>query len=122
MMISRYLRRTDGNRLTYWCQGCCDYHSIDLGRWAWDGNTETPTFSPSVLVRSGHYAEHSQVGTSCWCTYNEEQRRAREPEAPFRCGICHTFIQNGMVQFLPDCTHELAGQTLRLAELPEEVE
>jgi hypothetical protein len=31
---------------------------------------------------------------------------------------CHTFITDGRVQFLADCTHELARQTLDLPDLP----
>lgn len=30
--------------------------------------------------------------------------------------ICHSFIKDGKIQFLNDCTHELAGQTVDLEE------
>ena len=33
--------------------------------------------------------------------------------------VCHSFIRGGMVEFLSDCTHALAGQTVPLGELPE---
>jgi len=33
--------------------------------------------------------------------------------------ICHSFIRDGKIQFLGDCTHALAGQTVDLPELPE---
>jgi hypothetical protein len=30
---------------------------------------------------------------------------------------CHAFITDGMIQFLSDCDHSLAGQTVELPEL-----
>lgn len=30
--------------------------------------------------------------------------------------ICHSFVNNGMIQFLSDCTHELAGQTVEIPD------
>ena len=114
--LSSKLRNAEGGRLTYWCQGCEDTHTISTGKdgWGFDGNLEAPTFSPSVLVRSGHYMSDWK-GPDCWCIYN-----AKHPDkpSPFKCERCHTFIKAGMVQFLGDCTHALAGQTLPLPDLP----
>lgn len=28
--------------------------------------------------------------------------------------ICHSFVRNGKIEFLSDCTHELAGKTVEL--------
>jgi len=102
----------------YWCQGCEKAHVVrtdGAGPWTFDGNLEAPTFSPSVLCTSGHYVPTHKEGDRCWCTYNAEH-----PERPsrFHCERCHTFIRAGMVQFLSDCTHALAGQTLPLPDLP----
>lgn len=33
--------------------------------------------------------------------------------------VCHAFIRNGMIQFLSDCEHSLAGQTVELPDYPE---
>lgn len=30
---------------------------------------------------------------------------------------CHSFVTDGKIQFLPDCGHALAGQTLELPEI-----
>ena len=109
--VSAKLRRaTDG--FSYWCQGCEEVHGVRVPGWGFDGNLEQPTFTPSVLVTSGHYTP-GHTG-DCWCTY---QARFGKP-APFSCSRCHTFITRGMVQFLADCTHALAGQTLPLPDLP----
>jgi hypothetical protein len=39
------------------------------------------------------------------------------PEYPNTGKRCHSFVNDGSVQFLGDCEHELAGQTV--AMLPE---
>lgn len=31
--------------------------------------------------------------------------------------LCDSFIRDGMVLFLPDCSHELAGKTVDLLEV-----
>lgn len=77
--------------------------------WGWNGSLDAPTFTPSILARDGHYVP-GYTG-ECWCTYNE-----KHPEAlvPFKCGVCHSFVTDGKIQFLPDCTHGLAGQTVEI--------
>lgn len=100
--LSNKLRSADGGLLIYWCQGCNSTHSIQHGggsgpRWGWNGDAERPTFTPSVLV--------SYDGADA----------GREGAPPH---VCHTFVTDGRVQFLGDCTHPLAGQTLDLPELP----
>jgi hypothetical protein len=119
--ISSKLRAGTGNHLTYWCQGCKMAHSIHHGAdgWSWNGNVDRPTFEPSVLVTGGHYAAGFKQGDRCWCTWNAEH--PNDPSS-FTCQRCHTFIRDGMVQFLGDCSHELAGQTLPLPDLPEHLQ
>jgi hypothetical protein len=62
--------------------------------WGFNGNFDKPTFTPSVLT-----------------TWTEGEKRIEKR--------CHTFVTDGMVQFLGDCTHALAGQTHPLPDLPE---
>jgi hypothetical protein len=31
--------------------------------------------------------------------------------------LCHTFVTDGQIQYLGDCTHALAGQTVDLQEM-----
>lgn len=64
--------------------------------WTWNGSIDCPTVRPSVLTkgagrvfREGEYKEH----------------------------VCHSWINDGKVQFLDDCTHEFAGQTLELLDI-----
>jgi hypothetical protein len=64
------------NLVKYFCPGCGEHHIVDE-RWQWNGDTEKPTLSPSVVthtkprchsfVRNGKIeylgdCEHSLVG------------------------------------------------------------
>lgn len=65
-------------------------------KWQWNGNREFPTLSPSVHVKR-------KIG-----------------ERPDGKGIyvtqCHSFVKDGMIQFLSDCEHKLCGKTLEIPE------
>lgn len=87
------------------------------GGWTWNNNVDKPTFAPSVLVTSGHYVP--DFGTPgrdrCWCTYNAEH--PHEPTT-FHCERCHSYVTDGKIQFLGDCTHNLVNQTVDLPPWP----
>lgn len=57
--------------------------------WDWNEDGILPTLSPSILTR---YSEN---------------------------GVCHSFLRNGIFEFLSDCTHSLAGQSVPMVDLPE---
>lgn len=108
--------------LTFFCPGCGDHHSIrtkGATAWGWNGDVEKPTFTPSVLVRSGHYVP-GRDKDGCWCTYNAEREAKGEKPSKFKCEVCHSFVKDGQMQFLSDCTHALAGQTVPLPEWTED--
>ena len=75
------------------CPACGFEHSfrVDLtghGKWnkdVWDfdGNYDSPTFSPSMGSNLGKWDEHHP--------------------------ICHSFLRGGIWQFLSDSTHDMAG-------------
>ena len=110
------------NQFGFNCPGCGETHVLPVAPaasgmprpvWGFNGNGDAPTFTPSVLARDGHHADGD--AKECWCTY--EARFGRPP--PFKCGICHSFVTDGMIQFLGDCTHALAGQTVPLPDWSE---
>lgn len=114
-MVKGVLRVLQDNRVAFYCPGCKSYHEVNINGtnhpvWTFNGDYNKPTFSPSILVRSGHYTGREDK-TNCWCTYAKEHP---DEDIPFKCGICHSFITDGKIQFLGDCTHELAGQTVEL--------
>lgn len=102
--------------VTYRCPGCHDSHHIDPKRWAWNGDFIKPTFSPSVLVTSGHYVPSHKPGDHCWCTFYRENpdvaENAENRQKGFECYRCHSFVRDGMVELLGDCSHANAGKTL----------
>jgi len=91
-----------GTVLHLWCPGCNQLHAPEVegdtltarGCWTFNGDLEKPTISPSLLVT--------------W-EYGPEKEKHR----------CHSFVRDGQWQFLADCTHELAGQTVPLVLLPD---
>lgn len=87
---------------------------VSPGGWGYNGNPDAPTFTPSILVTGGHYIA-GWDGKSCWCTHNAE--RPTEPAA-FKCKRCHSYVTDGMIRFLDDCSHTLKNQTVPLPDLP----
>lgn len=107
--LSPILRDAEGGGISFWCPGCDCAHMIfvdtDPGprpRWGYNGDPVKPTFTPSILV-TYNGPDAGQV--------DEDGRRA--PPA-----VCHSFVTDGRIQFLGDCTHALAGQTVDLPEWP----
>jgi hypothetical protein len=84
--------------LCFRCPGCDRQHGYRIKGagpvWNWNGDMERPTFSPSLLV-----------------TYPAMEG------VPQR--TCHLFLTDGKLQFLSDCTHALAGQTVPLTPVKE---
>jgi Family of unknown function (DUF6527) len=78
-------------RVTSFLPRLSDGHMIHVdtpnhlgARWLFNGDMQSPTFSPSVHI----------------------------------VGKCHSFVSAGKIQFLSDCSHELAGRTVELEPFP----
>lgn len=74
--------------------------------WTWNGDTEKPTLKPSISVTGTMQLTDEQVKTVMGGSKIEPK--------PF---ICHTWITDGQAIYLPDSTHEFAGQTHDLLEV-----
>lgn len=84
---------------TFYCPGCQDQHTISVKgpkAWSFNGNEEKPTFHPSILV-------YEQPPFGDW----KGQPR------------CHSSVTDGVISFLPDSSHALAGQSVPLPPPPE---
>jgi hypothetical protein len=123
LLSKRLALITGEDRMTvaFFCPGCKEEHMVWIGegsgpRWSYNGDPERPTFQPSLLITSGHFVTGNEDGRKgCWCTYyaeNPEERR------DFECRRCHSFITDGRIQFLDDCSHELKGQTVEIPDYP----
>lgn len=115
--LGRKLRQLEGGSVSFKCPGCGDWHMLNVSgagrpRWEFNGDGDAPTFTPSILYRSGHYAPN-RSDDNCWCNFEERTGN----KADFECVICHSFVTDGRIRFLNDCTHELAGQTVDLPDL-----
>ena len=77
-------------RFFFFCPGCKITHAFDQ-RWEFNGDLEKPTFSPSLLTEY---------------PYGNPSKDVR----------CHSFVREGKIQFLSDCTHELKGQTVAVPD------
>lgn len=96
-------KQADGEAMVHFrCPGCDDNHQIRVGTWTWNGDLDLPTFSPSVLVKGYGYPHGIDPAPG-------------EVQKPGPT-VCHSFVADGRIQFLGDCTHWLAGQTVDLPE------
>lgn len=87
------LQKTSDGWYMFHCQGCEETHAIPLNGergWTWNNSLDAPTIKPSILVNVG----------------------GANPTVP----ICHSFVTDGNIQYLPDCTHPLAGKTVPLPD------
>lgn len=94
--LSPKLRNATDGGILFWCPGCDMAHQVKTGdgsgpRWTWNGDVTRPTFAPSVLVT--------------WTFKGAPQ-------------VCHTFVRDGSIEFLGDCTHEMASKTVEIPDFP----
>lgn len=111
------MRMPDENNVSWWCPGCQRRHGVPLKLagdvyWEWNGSLEAPTLAPSVLV----YGHQELIDSDL--PWGEEEGQLLHPSNKRMTPRCHTFIRNGQIEFLGDCTHELAGQTVQMTEAP----
>lgn len=88
--ILKPLKRSNCDEIgayVFWCLGCKCHHSFEVPRWTFNGDLENPTFSPSLLVDQ----------------HNPQYR-------------CHLFVKDGHIEYLSDCHHGLANQTVKMVE------
>ena len=86
-----------GKSVMFEFPGCGENHGfpVDGSRgWSWNGDVDRPTITPSILARGFKPAS----GDS-------------DDAIPY---VCHSFVTDGKIQFLSDCTHAKAGQTVDL--------
>ena len=78
------------------CPACSCEHAFNDG-WSFNHDYDKPTISPSFLQRGflGFKGEDPMYGT------------------------CHSFIKDGMIQYLGDCTHEMKNKTVELPDITE---
>ena len=107
--LSPIIRNIEGGLLGFWCPGCNMSHVVRVSapppatNWAYNGDPHKPTFTPSILVQGKERLSREEVA----------RVMGGEKIEP-RPMVCHSFVTEGQIQFLSDCTHSLAGQTVPL--------
>lgn len=78
----------------FYCSGCKGTHYVHTekpnskkAKWKFNNDVNKPTFSPSIKIKYG----------------NGE--------------LCHSLIKDGYIEYLKDCTHKLAKQTIELMSI-----
>ncbi len=100
----------DGFHAQFYCPGCLHYHMLPINgadnAWDFNNNADSPTFKPSILARG---VDH--------LTEAEETLILAGVKIEPRKYVCHSFVTDGKINFLHDCTHSLAGKTIDLPEM-----
>lgn len=106
--------------LYFYCPGCKGPHAVNTDPnhlWQFNDDVDKPTLTPSVLVSGRDFTVKGQADYDAWyasgCPKNEDGSLHQFESAPT---VCHSFITDGHIQFLSDCTHDLAGQTVEVPE------
>lgn len=73
----------------HYCPGCEGLHPLP-SQWKFNGNLESPSFTPS---------------------FNQMPGNARQ---------CHYVITDGIIHYQTDSWHELKGQKIPMPDIPEE--
>lgn len=131
--LSPILRSVAGGQVAFRCPGCGYTHSLPMqireqrlavpdpedqdwtppavyydvrdGAWSWNGDVLKPSFQPSILA---HWHQWMPPVTP---ENMNDFKRAPWPQTKVE-SVCHSFVTDGRIQFLTDCTHALAGQTV----------
>lgn len=83
----------------FYCPACRNCHPYNINNtnpkhnWSFNGDLQSPTFSPSLRVLDG------KGGTTC-----------------------HLFVEQGKIKYCDDCPHSYASKTIDLPEIPKELE
>lgn len=84
----------DNGRVLFYCKGCEQYHSVNTSednigpKWEFNGDLVAPTLTPSVMVKI--------------------------PNSGYGYRVCHSFVTDGKIRYLNDCSHKYRGIELKL--------
>lgn len=78
--------------------------------WTFDGNLESPTFSPSFKHSGIQTIQVDGKWTGEW---------VRDSEGNTVSCVCHYILTAGVLNFCGDSTHRLSGQSVPLPAIPD---
>jgi hypothetical protein len=111
----------------YYCPGCKQAHNVNTAvpagsnnpAWTFDGDPQSPTFTPSVLVT---WSEPKNINDPQAMERDLALAKARRDageqniKLPSVNKVCHHYVTLGRIQYLLDSTHELAGHTVDMVD------
>jgi hypothetical protein len=99
--VRRTVNAAGEENFLFWCPGCDVMHAFRTHRdtadtrspvWTFNNNAEKPTFSPSLLIKNS------------------------DPKYPGK--TCHLYLRDGVIEYLQDSQHKLAGEVVACPEFP----
>ena len=111
------LHQVNPTMVAFHCPGCRCAHQVQIGGpeqpvWGWNGSMDAPTFTPSIRCQTTEMTDAGQAQYEAWLRGEIPCPKAFET----RNGICHTFVTDGKIQFLADCTHALANTVVAIPD------
>lgn len=85
----------------WWIDCPCGRPHVLDARWTFNGDVFLPTFTPSLKV----WIDTTILDGVKLCDRY----------------VCHSFIEDGQVRFLDDCTHKFRNQTVDLPEIERDL-
>lgn len=100
MRMARFelYQRANETLVQFHCPGCGEGHAFRVAGgpgpvWTWNSLLDKATFAPSLKY-----------------TWDD-------PDTGRVLRLCHSYVRDGRIEYLPDCTHELAGKTVDVPEI-----
>ncbi len=90
------IKQFSNGDIIFYCPGCKSLQRLTKS-WTFNGNFEKPTITPSILTKG----------------YNAEEKISY---------TCHSFVTDGKIKFLSDCTHKLKDQTVDLPDIEQYID
>ncbi len=72
-------------------------------RWDFNGDSDRPTFAPSIKATGFRPSDKPEE-------FDDPTKDQRY--------VCHSFVNDGQIKFLADCTHNFKNQTLEIPQWP----
>lgn len=122
MMHGTKLREVQKGKMAFYCSACQTGHFVVVDGtrgWTWNGDGNYPTFSPSVLVRSYGAPDGREMMTPDEEVEFQKMLNDEGMDSVYHSKfgkICHSFVEQGQIRYLTDCTHKFAGQTVPLPD------
>jgi hypothetical protein len=91
-MLSPILQQMIPGSVVHWCPGCRMLHPICI--------------DPDAAVK--------------WSWNSDPVKPTFNPSVKVLSPQCHYFVREGKIQYLSDCSHKYAGQTIDMPEIPED--